>query len=127
MLKLAMGLVILLTAAAAWAAEPAVTFDGSYTFVSRWKEGQADMVGWTGTMEIKATSLSRTYASADGKETKFYNSAMKQEGAVVVLTITDSDKAENKGQVHRNKFTVKDNMLTMESEDGKFKEVWKKK
>ena len=132
MFKLAMGLALVLMATNLWAAEPvakpaAASWDGNYTFVARWKEGKADMAGWTGTMEIKGSALSRKYASADGKETKFYSSTLKQEAAVVVLTITDSHKVENKGQIHRNKFTVKGDELTMESEDGKFKEVWKKK
>lgn len=107
----------------------AASIDGSYKFSSRMKDGTADMSGWQGTMTIKGSEISRTYKSPDGKQEKFYVSNLKQEGNgnVYVLKHTKAYKPEYVGNEFRNKLTLNGNSLTIEAEDGKFKEVWVKK
>ncbi|MDO8494286.1 MAG: hypothetical protein Q7S68_03005 [Deltaproteobacteria bacterium] len=105
----------------------AATLDGNYTFASRAKNGAPDMQGWTGTMTIQNDTVARTYKSVDGKETKAYTAALKQEGDVYNFTITKSYKPEQVGTIHKNKITTAGKTLTIESADGVFKEVWAKK
>ncbi len=102
-------------------------FDGTYNFTSRVKDGAADMNGWNGTMTIKGNEVTRSYKSPDGKQEKFYNSTMTQNGDVYVLKVTKAYKPEYVGNEHKNKITVKGNTLIMQSDDGKFSETWTKK
>lgn len=108
-------------------AASATTFDGSYKFTARTKEGAADMAGWTGEMTIKGNEVTRNYKAPDGKAEKFYTSTMTQNGNWYVLKHTKAYKPEYVGNEHKNKFIVNGATLTMESEDGKFKEVWTKR
>jgi uncharacterized membrane protein len=105
----------------------AASFDGTYTFTSRVKDGQPDMVGWTGTMTIGNGTMSRSYTNPANKDAKFYEGTMKQDGDVYILKLTKAYKAEYIGQEHKNKISVTGNTLTMVSADGKFKEIWTKK
>ena len=123
--RLMMILVLLVCAGSVWAA--VADFAGAYTFVSRTIDGKPDMEGWGGTMEVKATTLSRHYSSADGTQTKFYDGTVTQEGDIYVVTFTASHKPDYVGKVYRNHFALKDGTFTLTSEDGKFVEVWKKK
>jgi len=125
MKKLSLGFatVLVLMATSAFA----LVLDGSYTFTSRSKEGQPDMAGWTGTMTIQGTEMSRTYQSADGTQKKFYTSTVQPDGTIYVLTHTKAYKPEYVGNAHRTKFSAAGSNFTMESEDGKFKETWTKK
>lgn len=109
------------------AAVAAISFDGTYAFTSRAKEGTPDMVGWTGTMTIGNGTMARNYTNPANKEVKFYEGTMKQDGDVYVLKLTKAYKPEYVGQEHKNKITVTGNTLTMVSADGKFKEIWTKK
>lgn len=122
---LALVLVMLLIAPISRATTP---FEGTYDFVDHSYDGKADLVGWAGTMEIKGDNISRTYTSPDGAVKKFYIGTLKQEGNIYILTITDSHKKEYIGNVHRNVFTYNaaEFKFTLVSEDGKFKETWKK-
>lgn len=104
----------------------ATTYDGSYKFTSRTKDGAADMNGWQGTMTIKGNEMIRNYKSADGKQEKFYTSTLKQEGDVYVLKHTKAYKPEYVGDEFKNKFDLKGNTLTIKSTDGKFQETWQK-
>lgn len=108
----------------------AATYDGSYTFKMRVKEGKPDMAGWNGTMVIKEKEMTRTYKSPDGKETKFYTSTLKEkskDGKLVVVKHVKAYKPEYVGNEFTNAFTATGNDLVIESEDGKFKETWTKK
>lgn len=115
---------VLFIAVSAIAAE----LDGSYTFVSRTKDGAPDLSGWNGTMLIEKGMMSRSYKSKDGKEEKFYEGTMKSEGSdVYAVKFTKAYKSEYVGNEHKNKIMLSGATLTMESTDGKFKEVWTKK
>lgn len=108
----------------------AATFDGSYTFKMRVKEGKPDMPGWTGTMSIKEKEMTRNYKSPDGKETKFYTSSLKEkskDGKVMIVRHIKAYKPEYVGNEFSNAFNLNGNDLVIESEDGKFKETWSKK
>lgn len=106
----------------------AANFDGNYSFVSRTKDGGPDLAGWTGTMKIAGNTMSRNFASKDGKETKFYESTMKNEsGDLYSCTFTKAYKPEYVGQTHQNKIQSNGTQVTIESPDGKFKEIWSKK
>lgn len=114
---------VLVASVSAWAAN----FDGAYKFQSRAKEGKVDMQGWQGSMTIKGNEMDRTYKSSDGKDQKFYTSTIKQDGNIYVLKHIKAYKPEYVGNEHRNKMNLNGNTLTIESEDGTFKEVWTKK
>lgn len=101
-------------------------FEGAYSFVSHSFDGKAELVGWTGKMEIKGDVILRSFTSPDGAIKKYYNGTLKQDGNVYILTITDSHKKEYIGNTHRNVFTLTGSDFTLVSEDGKFKEAWKK-
>lgn len=103
-------------------------FEGTYDFVAHSFDGKAELVGWTGTMVIKGDVITRSFTSPDGAIKKYYNGTLKQDGNVYILTITDSHKKEYIGNVHRNVFTydAASFTFTLVSEDGKFKETWKK-
>ena len=105
----------------------AASLDGSYTFSSRVKDGKPDLVGWTGAMNISNNMMARDYKSPDGKETKFYEGTMKQDGGNYTIKFTKAYKPEYVGAEHKNKITLSGKTLTMEAVDGKFKEVWTKK
>ena len=115
------GLLIVVFAVSAWAAPK---LEGTYSFVSRTKDGKAEMTGWNGTMEIKKGTMARNYAK--GKDKKFYTGTMTKDGKVYVVKYTDAYKKDYIGDEHRNQFTWEKDTLTITSEDGKFKEVWKK-
>jgi hypothetical protein len=117
-----LAVVVLLASASALAA----SFDGTYKFSSRTKDGVADMTGWQGAMTIKGSEMSRTYKSPDGKQEKFYNSTLKPEGSLYVVKHTKAYKPEYVGNEFKNKFNVSGKTLSIESEDGKFKEAWQK-
>lgn len=104
----------------------AANLDGNYKFSSRVKDGTPDMSGWQGTMTIKGQEMTRNYKSSDGKQEKSYTSAMKQDGSVFVLKHTKAYKPEYIGNEFRNKIVLTGNTLTIEAEDGKFKEIWQK-
>lgn len=106
----------------------AAGLDGSYSFVSRTKGTTPDLVGWTGTMKIAGGTMSRTFTSKDGKESKFYDSTMKNEGGdLYSCTFTKAYKPEYVGQTHKNRITSAATQVTIEAPDGSFKEVWTKK
>ena len=89
----AVAICVVLTAVASFAA----TYDGTYTFKTRVKEGKPDMQGWTGTMTIKEKEMVRNYNSPDGKEKKFYSSTIKEkskDGKVVVIKHVKAYKPE---------------------------------
>lgn len=123
MLKLVAVTAVLFVSLSAFAAG----LDGTYNFSSRTKEGAPDMPGWAGTMTIKGNEIARTYKSPDGKQEKFYTSSFKQDGNLYVIKHTKAYKPEYVGNEFKNKFIQNDKTLTMESEDGKFKETWTKK
>lgn len=106
------------------AALAATSLEGTYKFSSRTKEGVADMSGWNGNMTIKGAEMTRNYKSPDGKMEKFYTSTMKSEGSIYVLKHTKAYKPEYVGNEFKNKINLKGDTLTIESEDGKFTEVW---
>jgi hypothetical protein len=114
---------VVFTALAAFAAD----ISGTYTFSSRIKEGKPDLVGWNGTMTIGNGTILRKYASADGKDSKFYEGTFIQDKDIYTIKFTKAYKPEYVGQEHKDKITLNDKTLTMESTDGKFKEVWTKK
>lgn len=123
---LAVAVCVMVTAVASFAA----TFDGSYTFKARVKEGKPDMQGWTGKMTIKETEMVRDYNSPDGKEKKFYTSKITEKvknGNVMIVEHTKAYKSDYVGNKFDNKFTQSGNDLVIESVDGKFKETWSKK
>ena len=122
-IKIVLGLFFLFLTGSVVAATP---YDGHYTFVSRTIAGAPDMVGWSGTLELGSDILSRHYQSADGATKKFYVGPVKVEGDIYVVTFTEAYKPEYVGNTHRNRLSLKDGLLTMTSEDGKFVEVWKK-
>ena len=103
-------------------------FEGTYDYVDHSFDGKAELVGWTGTMEIRGDVINRSFTSPDGSIKKFYNGTLKQDGNIYILTITDSHKKEYIGNTHRNVFTYDPTSFkfTLVSEDGKFKETWKK-
>lgn len=108
----------------------AATYDGSYTFKARVKEGKPDMQGWTGTMTIKEKEMTRNYNSPDGKEKKFYTSTLKEkskDGKLMIVKHVKAYKPEYVGNEFTNAFTQNGNDLVIESEDSKFKETWSKK
>lgn len=122
----AVAVCVIATAVASFAA----TYDGSYTFKARVKEGKPDMQGWTGTMTIKEKEMTRNYNSPDGKEKKFYTSTLKEkvkDGKVMIVKHTKAYKPEYVGNEFANSFTQNGNDLIIESEDSKFKETWSKK
>lgn len=116
-------LAVLLVSATAFA----TAFDGGYTFTSRTVDGTPSMQGWNGTMTVTGTEMTRNYKSADGVATKYYVSTVTESGNVYVLKHTKAYKPEYVGSEHRSKLTQTGNTLAIESEDGKFKEVWTKK
>lgn len=123
---LAVAVCVVLTAVASVAA----TFDGSYTFKGRVKEGKPEMQGWTGTMTIKEKEMVRNYNSQDGKEKKFYTSKLTEKvknGNIMIVEHMKAYKPEYVGNAFDNKFTQTGNDLIIESVDGKFKETWSKK
>lgn len=105
----------------------AASLDGTYTFSSRVKDGKPDLVGWNGSMTISGNTIKREYASADGKDKKFYEGTLKQDGNTYAIKFTKAYKPEYVGAEHKNKITVSGNTLTMEGADSPFKEVWTKK
>jgi len=107
-------------------AQAATGFDGAYNFQSRSIEGNPSMQGWWGMMVITNNTLSRVYHSPDGTTEKFYVGDLKKEGEFFTVTFTDTYKKKYVGDVHRNKFTFDAGMLTILSDDGKFKEIWKR-
>jgi outer membrane lipoprotein-sorting protein len=106
------------------AALAATSLEGAYKFSSRMKDGAADMAGWNGNMTIKGNEMTRNYKSPDGKMDKFYTSTMKPEGDLFVLKHTKAYKPEYVGNEFKNKITLNGKTLTIESPDGKFKEIW---
>ena len=108
-------------------AASAANFDGVYKFTSRSKEGTPDMAGWWGMMVITNGTMSRLYHSPDGVQEKYYVGAMTQVGDVTTLRLTQAYKPEYVGNEHRNLIRFTGTNLIVESEDGKFKEVWTKK
>lgn len=118
-----MAVAVLFVSIAAQAAD----LSGTYTFSSRLKEGKLDMSGWTGTMTINNGTMIRKYTGPDGKEQKFYEGTLKQDGDVYTIKFTRAYKPEYVGSEHKNKITLSGKTLTMEGLDGKFKETWEKK
>lgn len=116
-------LVVVAFAGSVWAGQ----FDGSYSFASRVKEGAPDMAGWTGQMQIHNNTANRNYKSPDGASTKFYNATLTPAGNLFVFKTTAAYKPEYVGNEFKNKITLSGNTLTLESEDGKFKELWTKR
>ena len=116
-----MAVVVLLVSVSAIAA---TSYDGTYKFQSRTKDGQPDMSGWNGTMTIKGNEMNRTYKAPDGKQEKFYTSTMNQSGDTVTLKHTKAYKPEYVGNEHKNTFSTAGNTLTIKSTDGKFVESW---
>lgn len=104
----------------------AASFDGTYKFSSRTKDGALDMQGWQGTMTIKGTEMDRTYKSPDGTQQKSYTSTFKQDGDLYILRHTKAYKPEYVGNEFRNRINLNGQTLTMEGLDGKFKETWAK-
>lgn len=103
------------------------TFDGTYKFSSRTKEGTPDMQGWSGQMTVKDATWNRTFKSADGTTSKFYTTtATAAPNNAYKFKFTGAYKPEYVGTEVTNKIIVTGNTLTMESEDGKFKEIWTK-
>lgn len=105
----------------------AAGFDGVYKFSSRTKEGAPDLKGWWGTMIITNSTMSRVFLAPDGKTEKFYVGELKPTGDMYSLKLTQAYKPEYIGNVHKNKITWVGSSLVIESDDGKFKEVWTKK
>lgn len=106
----------------------AANLDGDYKFTSRTKEGKPDLAGWNGTMKIAGGTMRRDFTSPDGKETKFYESSMKDDGHnVYSMTFTKAYKPEYVGKAYKNKVTVNGNKLVVSDVDGKFTEEWVKK
>lgn len=104
------------------------SLDGSYSFVSRVKDGKPALEGWTGTMKIENNLLVRNLKSKDGAETRFYETTMTDKGGdVYVLKTIKAYKPEYIGDEQTNKITAKGNLVTLQSLDGKFNEVWQKK
>lgn len=123
---LAVAVCVVVTAVASFAA----TYDGTYTFKARWKDGKQDMQGWTGSMTIKEKEMTRNYNSPDGKEKKFYSSTLKEkskDGKVMIVKHVKAYKPEYVGNEFANTFNQSGNDLVIESEDTKFKETWTKK
>ena len=112
---------------AASVAAMAASFDGSYKFSSRVKNGAPDLQGWSGEMSIKGDTISRTYKSADGKEDRFYIGTLKKDGDLYTVTYTKAYKPEYVGNQHQNKFIMNGSNLKIEAPDGKFQETWTKK
>ena len=54
-------------------------------------------------------------------------STMKEDGKIYVIKHANVYKPEQIGDEFKNKITVSGDLLTIESEDGEFKEVWQKK
>lgn len=106
----------------------AASIDGTYSYASRIKDGKPDLVGWNGTMTIAGTTLSRKLKSADGKEERFYDTTLTNNGGdLYTLKTTKAYKPEYVGQEKQNKITLTGNVCTIASPDGSFKEVWNKK
>lgn len=108
----------------------AATYNGSYTFKERIKEGKSDMQGWNGTMTIQEKEMVRNYSSPDGKENKYYTSRLTEktkDGTVVTVKHIKAYKQEYVGNEFDNKITQNGSNLIIESVDGKFKETWVKK
>ena len=103
------------------------SFDGTYNFKSRAKDGQPDMQGWTGTMTIKNDEITRNFKSPDGTQEKYYTSTWKKDGDVYAMKFTKAYKPEYVGKEYKNKVNVTDNTLTFEGTDSKFTETWTKK
>ncbi len=123
---LAVALCVVATAVASFA----TTYDGTYTFKERIKEGKPDMQGWSGTMTIKEKEMVRNYNSPDGKEKKFYTSTLTEkskDGKLVIVKHVKAYKPEYVGNEFTNKISQNGNNLVIESEDSKFKETWAKK
>ena len=122
-LKMGIVAVVMVVAVAAGAA----SFDGTYQFTSRSKEGTPDMAGWWGMMIITNGTMSPIYHSPDATQEKYYVGTLTPTGNLYTIKFTQAYKPEYIGNEHRNKITVDGAGLVVESEDGKFKEVWTKK
>ncbi|EKD50780.1 MAG: hypothetical protein ACD_62C00429G0005 [uncultured bacterium] len=127
MKKLILGFTVL--ALVLWAgASFAASLDGNYSFVSRAKANQPDLVGWTGTMSITQGTVTRNLTSPDGKEVKYYDNTLTDNGNdLYTFKTTRAYKPDYVGQEYQNKVTLKDNQLIIASPDNTFNEVWAKK
>lgn len=111
------------------AAYGAAKLEGNYTLKAQYKGGQPQ-TDWQGTMTIKGTEMKRDYVSGDKTKTKYLVSTMTADPKVVdvwVVKHTKAYKPEYVGNEFRNKINLTGATLTIESEDGTFKEVWEVK